>query len=167
MKLKLSWKFGNSFQNLAVGKHLRSCSFPTSFHLRIFTSAGQSSTFAEQESKERRGGCLQAAVSHPSQQWYGLSPTGRAGRVTSWARKTASSVSDQGFLREAWGLPDGATGKEPACQCRRCKRCRLDPWVGKIPWRRARQPTPVFLPGESHGQRSLVGYRESNTTEAT
>ena len=34
----------------------------------------------------------------------------------------------------------------------------FDPWVGKIPWRRARQPTPVFLPRESHGQRSLVGY---------
>ena len=37
-------------------------------------------------------------------------------------------------------------------------RRRLDPWVGKIPWRRAGQPTPVFLPGESHGQRSLAGY---------
>ena len=36
--------------------------------------------------------------------------------------------------------------------------CRFDPWVGKIPWRKAWQPTPVFLPGESHGQRSLVGY---------
>ena len=34
----------------------------------------------------------------------------------------------------------------------------FDPWVGKIPWRRAWQPTPVFLPGETHGQRSLVGY---------
>ena len=34
----------------------------------------------------------------------------------------------------------------------------FDPWVGKIPWRREWQPTPVFLPGESHGQRSLVGY---------
>ena len=34
----------------------------------------------------------------------------------------------------------------------------LDPWVGKIPWKRAWQPTPVFLPGEFHGQRSLVGY---------
>ena len=33
-----------------------------------------------------------------------------------------------------------------------------DPWVGKIPWRRARQPTPAFLPGESHGQRGLAGY---------
>ena len=50
------------------------------------------------------------------------------------------------------------------------KRCRLDPCVREIPWRRAWQPTPVFLPGEFHGQRNLVGYsprgrRESNTTE--
>ena len=37
-------------------------------------------------------------------------------------------------------------------------RDRFNPWVGKIPWRRAWQPTPIFLPGESHGQRSLVGY---------
>ena len=35
-------------------------------------------------------------------------------------------------------------------------RCGFDPWVGKIPWRRTWQPTPVFLPGASHGQRSLV-----------
>ena len=54
------------------------------------------------------------------------------------------------------GFPGGASCKEPSCQCRRCKRCRFDPWVGKIPWRRAWQPTPVFLPGESHGQSSLV-----------
>ena len=50
-----------------------------------------------------------------------------------------------------------------------CGRLRFDPWVGKIPWRRKWQPTPVFLPGESHGQRSLVGYspwgcQESDTT---
>ena len=56
------------------------------------------------------------------------------------------------------GFSGGTSGKEPACQCRRLKRCRLDPWVRKIPWRRAWQPTPVFLPGESHGQRSLAGY---------
>ena len=49
------------------------------------------------------------------------------------------------------GLPGDASGKKPACQCRRCKRCGLDPWVGKIPWRRAWQPTPVFLPRESRG----------------
>ena len=45
-----------------------------------------------------------------------------------------------------------------ACQCRRQKRCRFDPWVGNIPWRRAWQPTPVFLLGKSHAQRSLAGY---------
>ena len=45
-----------------------------------------------------------------------------------------------------------------ACWCRRCKRHRFDTWVGKIPWRRTWQPTPVFLPGEAHGQRSLVDY---------
>ena len=49
---------------------------------------------------------------------------------------------------------------------------RFDPWVRKIPQRRAQQPTPVFLPGESHGQKSLAGYSpqgriESDTTEAT
>ena len=48
---------------------------------------------------------------------------------------------------------------------------RFDPWVGKMPWRRERPPTPVFLPGESHGQRSLAGgysprgRRESDTPE--
>ena len=56
------------------------------------------------------------------------------------------------------GFPGGASGKEPTCQCRRSKRRRLKPWVGKIPWRRAWQPTPVFLPGESQGQRTLAGY---------
>ena len=67
-------------------------------------------------------------------------------------------------------LGGGTWGKEPACQCRRHKKCRFDPCVGKIPWRRAWQPTPVFLPRESHGQR-LVGYsawghKESDMTEA-
>ena len=47
---------------------------------------------------------------------------------------------------------------------------KFSPWVGKIPWRRKWQPTPVLLPGESHGQRSLVGYsprdrKESDMTE--
>ena len=64
------------------------------------------------------------------------------------------------------------SGKEPTSKCRRCKRRRFNPWVGKIPWRRAWQPTPVFLPGESHGRRSLVGYspwdcKELDTTEVT
>ena len=51
-------------------------------------------------------------------------------------------------------------------------RCWFDPWVGKIPWRRAWQPDPVFLPGESPGRRSLAGYspsgcKEWDMTEAT
>ena len=56
------------------------------------------------------------------------------------------------------GFPNGASGKEHDCQCRRRKRCGPDPWVGKIPWRRAQQPTQIFLPGESHEQRSLASY---------
>ena len=52
------------------------------------------------------------------------------------------------------GLPWWLSSKEAACQCRRP---RFNPWLGKIPWRRKWQPTPVFLPGQSHGHRSLVG----------
>jgi len=53
---------------------------------------------------------------------------------------------------------------------RRHSRLEFDPWMGKIPWRRKWQPTPVFLPEKSSGQRSLVGYspwghKESDTTE--
>ena len=59
-------------------------------------------------------------------------------------------------------------GSQPACQGRRHKKC----WLRKIPWRRKWQPTPVFLPGECHGERSLEGYgpqccKESDTTEVT
>ena len=71
-----------------------------------------------------------------------------------------SQCSYQGLL---WWL----SGKESACQCRRH---RFDPWVRMIPWRGKWQPTPVFLPGKCHGQRSLAGnspwgYKESDTTE--
>ena len=48
--------------------------------------------------------------------------------------------------------------KEPACQCRSYKRLGFSLWVGKIPWRRSWELTPVFLPEESHGQRNLVSY---------
>ena len=55
------------------------------------------------------------------------------------------------------GFPGGTSGKESTCQCRRCKKCRFSPWVGKITWRRKWQPAPVFLPGKFRRQRSLVG----------
>ena len=92
-------------------------------------------------------------------------------------------------LRPTSSFPSGMRGKESACQCRRPG---FDPWVRKMPWRRKWQPTPVFffkinlfnwrlitlqycptpifLPGEFHGQRSLVGYslcghKESDMTD--
>ena len=75
---------------------------------------------------------------------------------------THSSFIQQTFIlptySKYWDFPGGASGEESACQCRRCKRlkrCGFDPCVRKIPWRRRWQPTPVFLPGKSHGQRSL------------
>ena len=63
-------------------------------------------------------------------------------------------------------------GKGPAWQCRRLKRHGFDPWVRKVPWWRKWQPIPVFLPGESHRERSLAGYspggrKELDTTEVT
>ena len=54
------------------------------------------------------------------------------------------------------GFPGGASGKEAAFQYRRYKRRGFDPWVGKLLWRRKWQLTLVFLPGKSHGQRSLA-----------
>ena len=63
----------------------------------------------------------------------------------------------------------GTSGKESTCQCRRCKRRRFNPWVGKIPWSSKWQPAPVFLPWKFHGQRSLAvyspwGHKELDTT---
>ena len=57
----------------------------------------------------------------------------------------------EGFLR--W-----CSDKESVSQCRRCRRHRFDPWVGKIPWSRKWQLTPEFLPGKCHGQGNLAGY---------
>ena len=61
-------------------------------------------------------------------------------------------------LEKDLGFLGGAIGKESACQCRRHKRRGFDLWVRKTPWSRKWQPTPVFLPGESHGERRLAGY---------
>ena len=99
---------------------------------------------------------------------------GPANMCTSWER--SSSLGSRPWqwllalqkilrvlLRFPWWLRESSV-------CLWCRRPGFDPWVGKIPWRRKWQPTPVLLPGKSHGQRSLVGYspwghEESDTTE--
>ena len=95
-------------------------------------------------------GAMQGVFSSLVQNW-----------VLSWAKLVLSKYSR--FLKIinpyilVLGFPGGSSGKEPTYQCRRLKRHVFHPWVGRIPWRRAWQPTPVFLPGESHGHRSLEG----------
>ena len=77
-------------------------------------------------------------------------------------------------LGSVWGVvfPGGSDSEESTCNAEDAGRCGLKHWGGKTPWRRAWQPTPVFLPGESHGQKSLVGYslqdyKELDMTEVT
>ena len=75
-----------------------------------------------------------------------------------------------GITQEAVrGFPSSASGKEPTCQCRLRDAGGFYPWGRKVPWRRALQPTPAFLPGASHGRRSYSskGREELNTAEAT
>ena len=74
-----------------------------------------------------------------------------------WGHRARSGIAVLTYLLGFRGFPGGASGKEPTCQCRRQKRHRFNPWVWKVPWRRAWQPTPVFLPGEFQKQRSLAG----------
>ena len=69
-----------------------------------------------------------------------------------------SFPNDLDTMLQSMGFPGGASGKAFPCQYRKHTRCRFDPWVGKMPWKRAWQPTPIFLPGESQGQRGLGGY---------
>ena len=73
-------------------------------------------------------------------------------------------------IKQLTGFPGGLVGKESACNAEDEGRGEFDPWVGKIPLEEGMQPIPVFLPGESHEQRSLVGYspwgrKESDKTE--
>ena len=72
-----------------------------------------------------------------------------------WKRNRKRGFFDLAPFDWLYWLPCWLSGKEPTCHCRRLV---FNPWVGKIPWRRAWQPTPVFLPGKSHEQRSLMSY---------
>ena len=78
----------------------------------------------------------------------------------SWKQKQVSvrSLHCKWYSTAHCRLSRWLSGKESVCQCRRHRRFGFYLWVRKIAWRRKWQPTPVFLPGKSHGQRSLVGY---------
>ena len=64
------------------------------------------------------------------------------------------------------GLPRWLHGKVSTCEFRSWRRCKFNPWIGKIPWRRKQQPLPVFLSGKSCGQKNLVGYSPRGHTES-
>ena len=72
-----------------------------------------------------------------------------------WQLLPTFCLCQLGYFEHFTGFPGGASGKESACQCRKHE---FNPWVGKVPWRRKWQPIPAFLPGESHGQSSLVSH---------
>ena len=112
-------------------------------------------------------GCqLHLSIGFPRQEYQSRLPFPSPGE-SSWAMDWIgiSCFAGRFFTTEPSGsvwvliqLNLWASGKEPTCQCRRPKRHGLNPWVGKIPWSWKWQPTPVFLPGKLHGQRSLAGY---------
>ena len=94
------------------------------------------------------------------------------GMKKKFKKKSKGRIRIMENITQGWRLPGGTSGKEPACQCKRHKRHRFDPGVRKISWSRKRQPTPAFLPGKFHNQRSFMSYRpwghkESDTTEHT
>ena len=89
--------------------------------------------------KEQRRGLGQSSVSHPPEAENALS--------------APNLQADLGVLFLSLGFPGDPVLKNPSAN----RRLGFDLWVGKIPWRREWQPTPIFFPGKPHGQRSLVG----------
>ena len=127
---------------------------PFSFHFQSFPASGSLSV-----SWLFITGGQSMGVSMNIQGWF---PLGLTGLISLWSKGLSrvffsTTIWKHQFfsiLRGFWG---GASGKEPTCQCKRHKRHGFDPWVGKFPYRRKWQLTPVFLPGKSHGQRNLAG----------
>ena len=96
-------------------------------------------------------------------EWVAISSSRGSSRHRDWTHVSWISCIVMDF-------PDGSVGKESGYNARRYRRRGFSPWVGKILLRKKQQPTPVFLPEKSHGQRSLVGYspqdnKESDTTD--
>ena len=105
----------------------------------------------------------------------GLESASRAGCPRTgwhWSQRPQSAMQETKALISAvtGESRGGSRAAAPGCGFSRGTRDRFNPWVGKIPWSRKWQSTPVFLPGESHGQRSLAGFslwdcKELDTTE--
>ena len=105
---------------------------------------------------EGNGNLLQCScLENPRDRGAWWAAVSRVAESRTRLRRLSSSSSSS---RRSSGLPRWLSGKESACQCRGHRRHGCSPWVGKIPWRRKWPASPVFLPGESHAQRSLVGY---------
>ena len=103
----------------------------------------------------------------PWREWTHESPSNTRGTDRcEFSRKVTGQLLDKLFSSCKWPWNRMIHVKELGLPCwlrqeRSCLQCRrpgFNPWLGKSPWRREQQPTPVFLPGESHGQRSLAGY---------
>ena len=78
-----------------------------------------------------------------------------------WSKPCVVSFGTTLVSEQLWGFPCGSDGRV----CLQCRRTEFDPWIGKIPWRREWQPTPVFPPEEFHGQRSLGSQRVGHDWE--
>ena len=136
-----------------------------------------SPSLCDQKGQEKPRSCISPAT--PTEKWWAELIVCRAKPVALFSQGTSGAglfefrqqiQRSTNFRTVSLTSPEGSSGEEPACQCRRCKRCGLDRWVRKVPWRSAWQPAPVFLPGQSQGQRSLTGYslwgcKEWDTTE--
>ena len=90
---------------------------------------------------------------------------GCTAKCSSYIRTHVHSFSGSFLIQVITGLPCGSVVKNPPAMLETRRRRGSYPWVGKILWRRKWQPTPVFLPGKSHGQRSLAGYSPWVTKE--
>ena len=110
----------------------------------------------EIEDRRRRVGWHHWLNGHEFEQALGVGD-GQGSLVccSPWGCKDLGMTEQLNWLS---AFPDEANGKEPACQCRRHKRRKFDPWVSTIPWKRAWQSTTVFLLRESYGQGSVAGY---------
>ena len=145
----------------------------TQWRLRVDSSAGeklQEASATSWEGPKTPVRQFPRAPPYPHRAYQRKSPScfqKKVGKtaILTYAKTLGSSYQGENISQESHlpgGPPWWLSSKESTCQCRRH---RLDPWVWKIPWRRDWQPAPVFLPGKSHGQRSLVGYTVHGVTK--